>query len=154
MIHYSTVVSIRRSPSDVLAALLDAERYSKWTEMVDTRFEGEGTPGIGSRGEFRLPAGPLKGRYEMEILALERDRRLDIRIDGSGLRWISRVTLEPEGAGTRMTYAGDISILGWRRILEPLMAREAQAGEAREVERFRDLLESEAAPPPAMPSAE
>ncbi len=144
MIHYSTVVSIHRPPSEVLAALLDPDRYPKWTEMVDTRFEGRGAPRVGTRGEFRLPAGPLKGRYRMEILTLEPDRRLDIRIDGSGLRWISRVTLESEGGGTRMTYAGDISLLGWRRILEPLMAREAQAGEAKEAERFKELLEAEA----------
>ena len=82
----------------------------------------------------------------MEILALEPDRRLDIRIDGSGLRWMSRITLEPEAGGTRMTYAGDISLLGWRRILEPFMAREAQAGEAKEAERFKALLEAEVAP--------
>ena len=146
MIHYSTVVSIRRPPSDVLAALLDPEKYPKWTEMVDTRFEGGGLPRVGTRGEFRLPGGPLKGRYAMEILALEPDRRLDIRIDGSGLRWMSRITLEPEAGGTRMTYAGDISLLGWRRILEPLMVREAQAGEAKEAERFKALLEAEVAP--------
>ena len=144
MIHYSTIVSIRRPPSDVLAALLDPDQYPKWTEMVDTRFEGEGAPRVGTRGVFRLPAGPLKGRYTMEIVTLEPDRRLDIRIDGSGLRWISRVSLEPEVGGTRMTYAGDISLLGWRRILEPLMAREAQAGEAKEAERFKELLEAEA----------
>ena len=91
MIHYSTVVSIRRSPSEVFGALLDADLYPKWTEMVDTRFDGPGAPRVGTRGEFRLPAGPLKGHYAMEILALEPDRRLDIRIDGSSLRWISNV---------------------------------------------------------------
>lgn len=143
MIRYSTIVSIDRPAGDVFAALLDAERYSEWTEMVDSRFEGEGAPRIGTRGAFRLPAGPLKGRYLIEIVALEPDRRLDLRIDGSGLRWISRITLEPEGGGTRMTYAGDISLLGWRRILEPLMAHEAQAGEEKEAKRFKDLLESE-----------
>jgi len=144
MIRYSTVVSIDRPPRDVLAALLDADLYTRWTDMVDARFDGSATPGVGTKGEFRFPAGPLKGRYDMEILALEPDRTLNIRIDGSRLRWISYTSLEPEGNGTRMTYAGEISLLGWRRVLEPLMAREAQAGEAREAERFKELLESEA----------
>ena len=148
MIHYSSVVTIDRRPSDVLDALLDPELYGRWTEMVDTRFEGPGTPAVGTRGEFKLPAGPLKGRYDMEIVRLEPDRRLDMRIDGRSLRWLSNITLEPEGDGTRMTYAGDISLLGWRRILEPLMAGEAQAGEAKEAERFKALLESQSAPVP------
>ena len=146
MIHYSTVVTIDRRPSDVLAALLDAELYGHWTEMVDARFDGPGAPTVGTHGEFQLPGGPLKGRYDMEIVRLEPDRRLDIQIDGPSLRWLSTTTLEPDGDGTRMTYAGDISLLGWRRILEPLMAREAQAGEAKEAERFKVLLESETRP--------
>jgi uncharacterized protein YndB with AHSA1/START domain len=146
MIHYSTVVSIARPPSHVLAALLDADLYGRWTEMVDSRFDGPGEPAVGTRGEFRFPAGPLKGRYEMEITRLVPDRQLDMRIDGPSLRWLSNITLEPDGAGTRMTYAGDISLLGWRRLLEPFMAREAQAGEAKEAERFKELLESQPAP--------
>jgi uncharacterized protein YndB with AHSA1/START domain len=143
MIRYSTVVSIARHPADVMAALLDPTMYPRWTEMVDTRFEGSGPPTVGTRGSFGLPGGPLKGAYDMEILALEPERRLDIRIEGSGLTWISRITLEPEGSGTRMTYAGEISLGGWRRALEPLMAREAAAGEAKEAERFKALLEAE-----------
>jgi uncharacterized protein YndB with AHSA1/START domain len=153
MIHYSTIVSIDRPPADVYAALLDAKRYEQWTEMVDTRFDGPGVPRVGTRGEFRFPAGPLRGRYAMEILALEPGRRVDMRIDGPSLRWISNITLEPEVDGTRMTYAGDISLLGWRRVLEPVMAGEARAGEAKEAERFKQLLESEAAPIPALTSA-
>ena len=143
MIHYSTVVSIKRTPDDVLAALLDPARYGEWTEMVDTRFE-ESQPRVGTRGEFRFPTGPLKGRYDMEILALEQGRRLDIRIDGSSLRWMSQISLESEPDGTRMTYAGDISLLGWRRVLEPVFAGEVRAGEAKEADRFRELLEADA----------
>lgn len=145
MIRYSTVVSIARPPHEVLAALLDPAFYSQWTEMVDTRFDGPGTPRVGTRGGFRFPTGPLQGDYRMEILGLEPDHQLDIRIDGARLRWMSRITLDPEGDGTRMTYAGDLVLLGWRRILEPVFAREVQAGEAKEAERFRDLLEENGA---------
>jgi hypothetical protein len=45
-----------------------------------------------------------------------------------------------------MTYAGDLSLLGWRRLLEPLFAREVRSGEAKEAERLRDVLEAEALP--------
>lgn len=153
MIHYSTVVSIDRPPSRVFDALLDPDLYPKWTDMVDTRFEGPGEPRVGTRGEFRFPRGPLKGHYAMEILALEAGRRVDIRIDGASLRWISNVTLAPDGPGTQMTYAGDISLLGWRRILEPMMAGEAQAGEAKEAARLKELLEAEVSPVTATASA-
>jgi uncharacterized protein YndB with AHSA1/START domain len=142
MIHYSTVVSIKRAPGDVFDALIDADTYGQWTEMVDTQFDAT-PPQVGTRGAFRFASGPLKGTYAMEILDADRGRRLDMRIDGSSLRWMSQISLEPEGdVGTRMTYEGDISLLGWRRVLEPLFSREVQAGEAKEVERFRELLET------------
>jgi uncharacterized protein YndB with AHSA1/START domain len=146
MIHYSSMVTIKRLSGDVFAALLDPERYAQWTPMVDTQFH-DSEPRVGTRGNFRMERGPLKGRYEMEIVALEPGRRLDFRVDGSGLRWNAQIGLEPDGdAGTRMTYAGDVSLLGWRRLLEPLFAGEVRSGEAKEAERFRDLLQSEAAP--------
>ena len=143
MIRYSSMVTIKRPPGDVFAALLDPERYSQWTPMVDTRFH-DPEPRVGTRGEFRMEGGPLKGRYEMEIVALDPDRRLDFRVDGSSLRWNAHIGLEPDGvAGTRMTYAGDLSLLGWRRLLEALFAGEVRSGEAKEAERLRDVLESE-----------
>ena len=154
MIHYSSMVSIKRAPGDVFAALLDPDRYSQWTPMVDTRFH-DTEPRVGTRGDFRVDAGPLKGRYEMEIVALEPERRLDFRVDGSSVRWNAQIGLEPDGdAGTRMTYAGDLSLLGWRRLIEPLFAREVRSGEAREAEQLRDVLESgipSAAAAPATP---
>jgi uncharacterized protein YndB with AHSA1/START domain len=144
MIHYSSMVAIRRPPGDVFAALLDPERYSQWTPMVDTRFH-DAEPRVGTRGDFRFESGPLKGSYEMEIVALDPGRRLDFRVDGSRLRWNAQIGLEPDGkAGTRMTYAGDLSLLGWRRLLEPLFAREVRSGEAREAEQLRDVLEGDA----------
>ena len=147
MIHYSSMVTIKRPPRDVFAALLDPDRYSQWTPMVDTRFQ-DTEPRLGTRGDFRLDSGPLKGRYQMEIIALDPGRRLDFRVDGSSLRWNAQIGLEPDGEATRMTYAGYLSLLGWRRLLEPLFAREVRSGEAMEAERLRDVLESEA------PSAE
>jgi uncharacterized protein YndB with AHSA1/START domain len=145
MIHYSTIVSIKRAPGDVFAALIDADKYGQWTEMVDARFDAE-QPKVGRHGEFRFPTGPLKGTYAMEILAADPGRRLDMRIVGTSLRWMSQISLEPDGdVGTRMTYAGDITLLGWRRLLEPLFSGEVRAGEAKEAERFRELLETEAA---------
>ena len=47
MIRYSSVVSIKRAPTDVFAALLDPDRYSEWTPMVDTRFHDK-DPRVGS----------------------------------------------------------------------------------------------------------
>jgi hypothetical protein len=41
-----------------------------------------------------------------------------------------------------MTYAGDVELKGWRRLLEPFVRSEVQKGEAKEAARLKSLLES------------
>jgi uncharacterized protein YndB with AHSA1/START domain len=141
MIRYSSRVEIERPPADVYAALIDPARFGQWTDMVDVRFDVAGAPAVGSRGSFRLAKGPIAGRLDMEIVELVPNRRIVFRISHPWLAWTSVSDLEPVGHGTRLTYAGDVGLRGWRRLLEPVMAREVRAGEAGEAERLKNLLE-------------
>jgi uncharacterized protein YndB with AHSA1/START domain len=143
MIHYSSEVTIDRPPHDVYEALLDPALYSQWTDMVDVSFEGAGDPGVGTKGRFRMAKGPIKGMLEMELTELDPDRRVVFHVTHPDLDWVAVSTLEPVGDGTRLTYAGDLRLLGWRRVLEPLMGREVRQGEAAEAVRFKALLEAE-----------
>ena len=141
MIRYSSKVTIQRSPAEVLDALLDPSRYAEWTDMVDMQFGGAGRLGLGKKGTFRFAKGPISGPLDMEVTELEADRRLVIRITHPSLDWTSVSTLAAEGAGTRLTYAGELQLKGWRRILEPMVARELGDGEAKEVQRLKTILE-------------
>ena len=79
---------------------------------------------------------------DMEIADLEPDRRVVFRVTHPSLDWTSVATLEPTGSGTTLTYAGDLRLLGWRRLLEPLAAREVRNSEAAEAARLKALLEA------------
>lgn len=146
MITYSSDVTIRRSPSDVLDALLDADLYPKWTPMADVAFDGAGRPGKGTTGRFRMTEGPIKGLLEMRIAELDPARRLVIKVNHPSLDWTAISTMTPDGDGTRLTYAGELGFKGWRRLLEPLMAGEVRNGEAQEALRLKALLEADASP--------
>ena len=144
MIHYSSTVTIERSPHEVLAALLDPEMYGQWTEMQDTRFDGSGPADVGTTGSFRMGGGPLKGVFRMELTDVQPDRRLAFHVTHPKMDWVAISDLEPVGPATRLTYAGRIRLKGLWRLLEPLMAGEIRAGEAKEAERLKALLESKA----------
>ena len=146
MIGYTSEVAIARPPHAVYEALLDPERYPQWTDMVDVSFEGEGPPRVGMRGRFRLAKGPIKGMLEMELTELDPDRRIVFEVRHPSLDWKAVSTLAVSGTGTRLTYAGELRMHGWRRLLQPLVAREVRAGEASEAVRLKVLLE--AAPDP------
>jgi uncharacterized protein YndB with AHSA1/START domain len=145
MIHYSSEVAIARPPHEVYEALLDPARYPQWTDMVDVSFEAH-PPRVGTRGRFRLAKGPIKGMLDMELSELEPDRRVVFQITHPTLHWKAVSTLEAVSTGTRLTYAGDLQLRGWRRLLEPLVAREVRSGEAGEAQRLRELLESDVEP--------
>lgn len=145
MIRYSSVVTIDRPPSEVFAALLDTKRYGEWTEMVDMTFDKPGEPTVGSRGQFRLAKGPIKGMLTMTLSELEPNRLVTFDIEHPTLFWHAVSQLEPAGEGTRLDYSGSIRLRGWRRLLEPFMAAEVRAGENKEVQVLKSILEAQPA---------
>ncbi|HKB29101.1 MAG TPA: SRPBCC family protein [Candidatus Limnocylindrales bacterium] len=144
MIKYSSEVTIDRPPREVFGALLNPARYAEWTEMVDMAFDGGGSPEVGTKGSFRLSAGPIKGRLGVELTELVPDRKLVFEISHPTLDWTAVSTIEPAGSGTRLTYAGTIRFRGWRRVLEPIAGGEISRGEGNEVLRLKTLLEGSA----------
>lgn len=146
MIRYSSEVTIARPPRAVYEALLDGDLYPKWTDMVDVSFDRAGAPRVWMRGRFRLAKGPIKGMLDMELTELDPDRRVVFQVTHPTLDWKAVSTLVPAGDGTRLTYAGELRMHGWRRLLEPLVAREVRGGEAGEALRLKALLEAAPAP--------
>lgn len=151
MIRYSSEVTIARPPRAVCDALLDPDRYAQWTDMVDMSFDSADKPRVGTRGRFRLAKGPIKGMLDVELTELEPDRRVVFRITHPTLDWKAVSTLAPAGTGARLTYAGEVRLRGWRRLLEPLVAREMRREDAGEALRLKELLE--AVPNPAASTA-
>jgi uncharacterized protein YndB with AHSA1/START domain len=145
MIRYSSDVTINRPPRVVIDALLDPGRLEQWTPMTEVEFDGPGRPAVGTTGRFRMTEGPFKGFLEMEIVELDPDRKVVFHVTHPALDWTSSSTAAPEGGGTRFTYAGELRLKGWRRLLEPIMAGEVRRGEASEAARLKALLEAEPA---------
>jgi uncharacterized protein YndB with AHSA1/START domain len=141
MIAYSSEVTIERPPEVVFAALLDPGLYPQWTDMIDVSWD-PGPARRGTRGRFRLAKGPIKGELAVEVIELAPDRRLVMRITHPSLDWTATSSLVAEQGRTRLTYAGEVRLRGWRRLLEPLVAREVRAGEAQEAQRLKALLET------------
>jgi uncharacterized protein YndB with AHSA1/START domain len=142
MISYSSDVTIARPPHAVYEALLDPALYSKWTDMVDVSFDATEGARVGTHGTFRLSKGPFKGTLEMEVTELDPDQRVVFHVTHPSLDWRAVSTLVPDGSGTRLTYAGELRLRGWRRILEPFAARDVRDGEAAEAVKLKALLEA------------
>lgn len=141
MIRYSSTHTINRPPPVVFEALLDPARYGEWTEMQGTIWDGDGPVRVGTTGSFRMVSGPFAGALRMEVVELAPERRFVARVTHPKFDWLSTADLEPDGSGTRITYAGEIRFRGVQRLLEPFIRGEVSRGEANEVDRLKALLE-------------
>ena len=149
MFSYASGVDVARQPEEAFAAVIDIARWGEWTDMRDIRHDGSGPIGVGTTGSFRM-AGPFSGPIRYELTSMDEGRRVEYRVTHPAFEWRAEMTVEPRAGGSRLGTRGDFRLHGWRRLLEPIVAREVRRGEATELERLKALLEAAPASTVAM----
>jgi hypothetical protein len=94
--------------------------------------------------EVEFGKGPLRAKIGLEMVAVELDRRLAFTTFAPGsIHWEGAYTLDalPTG-GTRLSQAGTLRFRGWWRLLEPIVGAEIRAGEIKELERLKTIVET------------
>jgi uncharacterized protein YndB with AHSA1/START domain len=89
-------------PAKVWRALTEPEHVSRW---FPSHIEGERAAGAKLRFPFREEEGPT---MDGEMLVYDEPRVLEFRWGDEGLRF----ELEPDGAGTRLTFVNTFDELG------------------------------------------
>lgn len=144
--------TIARSAQDVWTYAADIVRHAEWMTVTDARIvRGDGTQ-AGARGRERIRFGPFSWDVEFEVADAEPGRRVAWRsIGGAPFELEVTLDLEPMGpASTKATYGADIRLHGLWRLLSPMLAMEAKAGPARELQRLKAQVEAAPAMAPAM----
>jgi uncharacterized membrane protein len=143
--------TIARSAPDVWAYAADIVRHAEWMTVSDARaVSGDGTQ-AGARGRERIRFGPFGWDVEFEVVDATPGRRIAWRsVSGAPFDLVVSLDLEPMGpASTKATYAADIRLHGLWRLLSPMVAMEASAGPARELQRLKTQVEAAAVTAPA-----
>jgi uncharacterized membrane protein len=146
--------TIARSAQDVWAYAADIVRHAEWMTVTDARtVSGDGTR-TGARGRERMRFGPFGWDVEFEVIDATPGRRIAWRSVG-GAPFDLHVTLDLEPLGpssTKATYAAEVRLRGLWRLLSPMVALEASAGPARELQRLKAQLEAAKVMAPAISS--
>ena len=143
---------IERSAQDVWVYAADIVRHPDWMTVTDARIvRGDGTQ-VGARGRERLRFGPFGWDVEFEVAEAEPGRRIAWKsVHGAPFDLTVWLDLDPiDPASTKATYGADIRLHGVWRLLSPMVAMEAKAGPARELERLKTQVEAAPALTPAM----
>ena len=145
MIDYKAEVTVNVPAEKVFAAVTDEQKWSMWTPMQDTKvLVGSGFKEVGSQVESVMVDSPGKPKLVFEVTAVEKNRRLSFKtISKSSIQWDGDFKLEPQGSSsTHLVSTGQIRSSGLLKLMEFFMSGEIKKGEQKELEKLKELLES------------
>ena len=121
--------TVEASPAAVWPALADAAAWVDWfAGMKDAHYTSPAPFGVGSTRSVEV----LGLRADETILAFDVPKCFAFRVDATNLPALSAlvevVTLEADGAGTRVVYRQAFEAKPWLRPLLPLLRRQMQRG--------------------------
>ena len=144
--HVERSVVIDRSPEQVFATLNSFERFSAWSPWAEydpqARYTFEGpASGVGAR--MRWSGNRSVGSGSQEITTSEPHRRVVVALDFDGSQAHAAYLLEPEGDGTRLTWAFDTEhgMNPFKRWLGLLFDRMIGADYEKGMRKLKSLLE-------------
>lgn len=122
MARYRATVDTPREREDVFAYLSDFSTAQEWDPGV-LEAERCSDAAVGEGSEFRLVAEFLGRRSELTYRIVEYDPPRAVTLRGENATVIStdRITFEPAGEGTRITYDADLALKGPLRLADPLL---------------------------------
>ena len=123
----------------VYAVLTDPSRRAEWQENTsDVRLVSDGAVAVGTRWTEEQRG---VGHVEAEITALEPGRVYAERGDSSSGTGRVTVTLTPDGDTTRLVMEVELSLKGFKRAMEPIVAPMVRAQMPKDLDRLSAILD-------------
>ena len=144
MIPFRSEQTIDRSAMEVWEYAADIDRHPTWMSVIDARIVHGRSTEVGARAHESVKIGPRRSIVEFEVAEADPGRRLAYRVLSGPMRGEVAMDLEATGPeSTRVVWAGSLGLTGLMRLVEPLFASEIRAGEAAELVRLKECLETQ-----------
>jgi hypothetical protein len=143
MLEFAADLKINRPLAAVFVWLTNADNQRKFDQgSLEMQVL---TPGPWHAGTQFREVRKLGGRQTTvlsEVAELEQNKRFVIR-SKTGPGWLGVWVFEPDGAGTRLRWTGQMRMKGFSRLLEPLIGRQMRPIVAQQFARLPRLIEDE-----------
>jgi hypothetical protein len=154
MIEFKGSIAVERSPEDVFAFVADPTNRPKYQhQLVGSRVVTSGPVRTGTQFEESMKLGPWKLRTACEVVACEAPRRFAFAARNRMLSYQGELAVESAPGGARLTISGRAELVGWRRMLQPMLRAECRRTLPRELRRIREIRVPAAARPRIQPAA-
>ena len=144
MITYEGEIVINRPVAEVFDYATTPANFPQWTDVTSMKRLSDGPSAVGTRLQLEMGRGPMKSRNDFETVRWEQDRNWTFRtVSASPIVWDGMLGFEPQGPdSTLVRSSGQVTLRGWRKLLEPVARGELRKREQAELETLRRLLES------------
>jgi len=122
---FSESADVRATMEATFAYITDQDRLAEWNDHVQwAEVVGSGRVQVGS--ELRQHRKRNKHEFDLffEVTGHDPPRRHVVEGSVFGIDTIMAFTLQPEGAGTRVTMTANVQGRGLRRLLAPVVTSE------------------------------
>ena len=136
---FSHTVDLPKPPSEVFPWLLEQDKVPQWTSDLE-RYDVSGPLGVGTRVTQKLSvAGGIV--LDMEITRYDPPSGAATVFETNGVKLSSDYTLEPNGAGTRLTQTLDAKASGFTaKMLIPIVQGRLEGKLKSDLETLRGVL--------------
>ena len=143
MIEYKSDVIVNKPVKEVFALIKNVSRLDDWTDMTGTRLVSGDRLMAGSHIETTIKFGPVNQKMTFEVIAYEENRKVAFKTISKGaVAWDAEYLFMPASdTTTKVISAGQLRLSGLLKVSEPLLAGEIQKGEAKELVKYKDLVE-------------
>ena len=147
MAHYTASLETQLSPADTFDYLSDFSTTEEWDPgVVEAERLGDGP--VGADSEFRVVAEFL-GRTSTlvyRIVEFVPGETVTLRGENATVVSLDRISVEPVGSASRVSYDAELTLKGPLRIADPLLGLAFNRVGERALEGLRETLARKATP--------
>jgi hypothetical protein len=145
VIELTDSIEIARTPADTFAFVADLNNLPKWqSEVVQSTVLTPGPTRVGTRFTEKVKMGPSHTTAACEVTDFRSGSLMGFRATSPRVDYMSRLSVEDDGDGSRVVITGSAQMKGWWRLMEPLMRSEFKTGLRKELAALKAVMEAPA----------
>jgi carbon monoxide dehydrogenase subunit G len=139
-------VTVNRPVAEVWDFISDFENTTRWSKgVLEARRTSGGPLGVGSTLQTVVRAFGRRRTASYLVTEYEPDRAFAFEVSSGAMTSRARYSVEPAGAGTRLTASGEAEVTGLYRLLTPLLVRILKRHSQDDLANLKRILEASVA---------
>jgi carbon monoxide dehydrogenase subunit G len=146
MIKIAQSVTVNRPVEEVWEFISNFENTTRWSRgVLEARQTSEGPIGVGSTLQTVVQAFGRRRTASYLVTEYEPNRAFAFKVTSGVMTSQARYSVEPAGAGTRLTGSGEIDAVGLYKLLAPILIRTVKRHSEDDLANAKRILEASVA---------